>query len=174
MSVTQELVHRLLDYDPADGVFTWKPKPGSARYDRAWNKRFAGKVAGRSKPNANGYLELAIDGVLYYSHRLAWLYMTGEWPEDQIDHINLNKSDNRFENLREANAAKNGWNVGKRKRNTSGYKNVVPYNNSGLFLASFVANKKRVVVGLFETAEEAHKAYVEAAKLQLGEFARAA
>jgi hypothetical protein len=66
----------------------------------------------------------ALTGVLYREHRLAWLYMTGEWPTHEIDHINGDRVDNRFCNLREATASENRWNSRKRVNNTSGYKGV--------------------------------------------------
>jgi hypothetical protein len=171
--LTAEKLRQLLDYDPATGVFTWKFREEVSRNEVAWNRRFLGKIAGRTKPNKNGYLELAIDGVLYYSHRLAWLYMTDEWPEDQIDHKNLNKADNRFENLREATAPNNGWNTRALKRGKSGFKGVSICNGSQI-VASICVSGKRMYLGSFKTTEEAHAAYVAAAKKYHGEFARVA
>lgn len=168
--LTAELVRQLLDYDPATGVFIWKERSGQAGIDGGFNRKYAGTIAGRS---SGVYDSIAVYGVRYYSHRLVWLYMTGEWPKEQIDHINLNKKDNRFDNLREATPTQNGANMSAHKRNSLGLKGVTLYR-TGKYFAQIRANGKCIYLGYFDTAEEAHAAYVEAAKKYHGEFARAA
>lgn len=167
--LTAQRVRQLLDYDPATGEFLWVRRDETSHYIVAWNKKFAGKSAGRQNPRI--YREISIDNKLYYAHRLAWLYITGEWPKDQIDHIDCNKTNNRFENLREATCAENSQNSICRKRNTTGMKGVTELS-VGKFGAQIAVNKKRIWLGRFHSAAEAHRAYSEAANRYHGEFAR--
>ena len=86
--ITQFRLKELLDYLPDTGEFVWKishPRAGK------------GRIAGAK--DYHGYVVIRLDTVLYKAHRLAWLYVKGEWPEKGLDHINQNKSDNRIENL---------------------------------------------------------------------------
>lgn len=108
----------ILNYNPETGIFTWKSRRPRIR---------VGQIAG-SKNNER-YVNIKIDGILYKAHRLAWLYMTGEWPKDQIDHINGIRDDNRFCNLREVTNASNQWNKTHNKNNKAGYKNLYVYRN---------------------------------------------
>lgn len=98
-ALTSARVRELLDYDPATGDFTWKVSRAKARMGHK-----AGFVYGK------GYIAISIDGRVYYAHRLAWLHATGEWPVGVIDHINHDKRDNRFANLRDTSVAGNGLN----------------------------------------------------------------
>lgn len=155
-----ELV-QLLDYDPATGLFVWKV---SARGQRA------GDVAGHYN-KANGYVRIGFKrGVSYYAHILAWLFMTGEWPADEIDHKDLDGSNNRWGNLRQATHAQNGWN--KKQRSGSGrpYKGVKVLSRG--YSAAIIVNGKLIELGRYYTAEEAAKAYDNAARQYHGEFAR--
>ncbi|CAH0532169.1 Phage HNH homing endonuclease (ACLAME 27) [Ralstonia phage UAM5] len=102
------------------------------------------------------------------AHRLAWLYMTGKWPEQFIDHANMNKGDNRWGNLREANKSQN--NANQPARTTSGLKGAY-WSNASM---SWQAKINKRYLGSYGTAEEAHAAYMEAARERFGEFARAA
>lgn len=170
MKPSADKIRRLLDYNPVTGEFTWLKKSGDERYTRAWNSRFAGKPAGRTKAGGHGYLEIAIENKLYRAHRLAWLYMTGEWPIDQIDHINCNKTDNRFANLREASAFQNACNV--KSSNKSGLKGVTFNKNAKKYTSQICVYRKRISLGYFNSAEEAHQAYAQAAQKLHKEFAR--
>ena len=86
--VTRERITECLNYDPASGVFTWKISRGKSKVN---------KIAGCV--DTTGYIVIRIDGMNYKAHRLAWIYVYGEWPNDLIDHINGINNDNRIENL---------------------------------------------------------------------------
>lgn len=135
-----ELKH-LLHYDPETGIWTWiNPL---ARHIRVGAK--AGSDDGK------GYTRIQVRGYSYRSGRLAWFYMTGEWPEDQIDHINRNTDDDRWINLREANQSQNNFNRGSGIRGVyrSGSKwraQVGPNNDLGLFLTFEEAVAARDIV----------------------------
>jgi hypothetical protein len=157
--VTQERLKELLHYNPDTGVFT--RRVSVARGGKA------GDTVGTVQKK--GYVVIKIDGKVYYAHRLAWLYMTGEWPANEIDHKNLDKSFNAWGNLREATSSQNaanrlGWSA-------TGFKGVAK-SGSG-YRAEIQVNGKRRNLGSFRTPEEAHAAYVEAANNNFGKFARA-
>ena len=103
-----------LHYNQETGVFTWI-------VSRAGVKK--GKIAGSC--NRAGYIQIRICGASYYAHRLAWLYVNGEFPADQIDHINRDKSDNRIENLRAVTTHENHKNMPIQSNNTSGFTGVI-------------------------------------------------
>lgn len=91
--MNQEQLKSLLDYDPETGVFTHRERPGRPR----WNQTFAGKPAGG--PTGSGdYCRIGLNGKRYLAHRLAWLYVYGELPEE-VGHTNGDRSDNRIANL---------------------------------------------------------------------------
>lgn len=105
-----------------------------------------------------------------YLHRLLLNLVRGDGR--LVDHINGNKLDNRRCNIRACTKAENGWNRGKTKNNTSGYKGVFRDTRSGKWLASVFVNGRRNSLGLFTTPEEAHLAYRSAVEELHGEFAR--
>ena len=160
-----EELRRLVNYDCQTGVFTWKAR--AENY--ATSQRFAGKKSGC--PSKSGYLRMMVNGKLYYCHRLAWLYMTGRWPKADIDHINRNRSDNRWCNLREASRSQNNVNAGMRKNNTSGLKGAFfCQDKKKQWQAKIGLNGKGKHLGYFNTKEEAHAAYLAAARATYGEF----
>ena len=132
-------------------------------------------VGGRSADNvgtllANGYIAIGIGYTRYYSHILAWLYMTGEWPPKgmEVDHIDTNnRSDNRWSNLRLGTRRQNGWNRGKLSNNTSGYLCVFWHAQAGRWWAR-VGDKS---LGLYATREEAYEVVREYMLTTRGEFA---
>lgn len=158
-----ERLRELLAYDPGTGLFTWLVSRGPAK---------AGALAGSLSPI--GYFQIRIDQTLYYVHRLAWLYMTGEWPKDQIDHADGNKTNNRFANLREATQSENSANTGLRPHNTSGFKGAYWIAERQKWLASIKIEGRTKFLGYFLTAEEAHAAYKTAAERRFGAFAQPA
>jgi hypothetical protein len=105
--ITAARLRELLHYDPETGIFMRRVTTG--RHGRYC----AGEVAGR---NHNDYSSIGVDDCEYKAHRLAWLYMTGRWPEGPLDHINMVKADNRFCNLRLATKTHNTANIPARGR----------------------------------------------------------
>lgn len=143
--VTQERLKELLAYNPETGIFTWRVN----RTGTAKASSIAGRVSNR------GYLQIKIDGKLYSAHRLAWLYTHGEFPPDQLDHINRIRADNRISNLRIATGAENSQNYSKRNDNSSGVIGVDWHKQSGKWQARIRLNNCRMSLGLYDTIEEA-------------------
>lgn len=132
----------------------------------------AGDIAGSRQ--SRSYWHIGINNRLYMAHRLAWLYVTGAWPAANIDHINGNRSDNRFVNLRIATNIENARNSRMRVNNACGYKGVHYKKQLNKFVAQIRVGGRVLHLGVFKTAAEAHDAYCRAAKEHFGEFARAA
>jgi hypothetical protein len=103
-----DYVRGRLDYDPETGKFTWKARVVRSADDKRWNARYAGEVAGSIKNN--GYRRIGIDGKYYGAARLAWLIVHGEWPQNEIDHINRIRTDDRIVNLRDVTPTENNNN----------------------------------------------------------------
>jgi hypothetical protein len=162
--LTAERLREVLSYDPETGVFVWLKR--TARRIRV------GDVAGCL--GTLGYRSLGINGEEHLAHRLAWLYVHGEWPSADIDHINGDPGDNRLANLRPATRAQNSANAGKRTTNTSGLKGVCWSKKSCKWRAAITVNGQVIYLGLFDCPAEAHAAYARAAEQHCGEFARVA
>lgn len=145
----------VLSYNPETGEFTWLVTRGRA------NK---GAVAG--KIDSHGYIAIGLNKRHYRAHRLAWFMETGEWPSCQIDHINGNKIDNRWINLRLATHQENQHNWYRNNKNKTGYQGVshVVNKNSEHWLAYIKLNDKQITVGKFDSPEEASEAYIEMKK----------
>ena len=161
--LSHEELRRLLHYNPETGQFTWRVARGG--------KARKGSVAGTKTPHT-GYSQLVINRTIYKQHRLAWFYMTGKWPSDQIDHINGIRDDNRFHNLREATCSQNLHNVGLKSSNSTGYKGVSLHKPSGKYVANITVKGRQLYLGIFEAPEEAHAAYKKKALEIAGQFAR--
>ena len=116
-----------------------------------------------------------IDGERFLAHRLAWFYVHRVWPIAQIDHKNVDNSDNRIANLREATQSQNQANKPlNQKVSGTGFKGVSLYKKTGMFFARIRVNRKLIHLGSFDRAEDAHAAYVVAANDIHGAFARCA
>ena len=151
--LNQETLLKLISYDPQTGLMT--------RLTDASRRTPKGSSVG-SKERL-GYLQANINGLPYKVHRLAWLYMTGEWPKGQIDHINGIKDDNRFSNLRCVNNQQNCQNQHKpRKNNTSGYRGVSWKKQQKKWQAAIRAENKTKFLGYFDDPFLAHEAYKKA------------
>lgn len=166
MTLTAEYVREILSYDPETGVLTWKQR---ADQGKAWNSRWAGKEAGT---DTNGYRYLIINCRHYAAHRVIWLMVTGEWPQEHLDHADLDRSNNRWINLREANRAENAANRRAHKDGLTAIKGVTWHAQRGKFYARINVNKRQISLGLHNTAEGAGRAYAAAAVKYNGEFAR--
>jgi len=159
--LTQEKLKELLHYDPNIGDFIWKERKSLIGKQKAFNTRFSGKKAG---VNSRGYLVIRINDNLYFSHRLAWLYVYSQWPIDQIDHINGIRNDNRIVNLREAINAENCQNLHKASKNnkSTGLLGAFYCKIMKKFTSKIGINGNYIRLGYFETALEAHEAYLKA------------
>lgn len=153
-------LHELLTYEPDTGRLTWKCRKDVLL---RWNVRYAGKEAFTAI--RDGYKCGAIHNVGYQAHRVIWAMVYGDWPEDQVDHINGNRSDNRISNLRQADGFQNSQNAKTRSDNTSGYPGVTFFKGRNQWTARICVNGKKIHLGYFSTAEKATEARKEAEKV---------
>ncbi len=171
--LTYHHLHELLYYSPITGRFWWRPRPremfNSKRACSVWNARFAGKEAGAVRPD--GRTKIVIQGKQYLSYRLAWFHFYGEWPTEEIDHIQRNPCDNRIFMLRESTSSQNKWNTGKRQTNTSGYKGVIWCKQHKKWTARIQAKCQVRHLGFYDDPKEAYQRYCREARKLHGEFA---
>ena len=161
--ITQKELKELLHYDLDTGIFTW-------RVTRSPNgKANAGSVAGNL--NHDGRIRIKIFKKLYLAHRLAFLYVNGEFPEDEVDHRNRKPSDNRWVNLRKCSRIENTYNCGTKNTSKSGIKGVHWHKASNKWQAEINANGKQYYLGVFEDIELAEFVVSEARDILHGEFA---
>jgi hypothetical protein len=152
-TITREQAGELLAYDPDTGKFTWlKPPVGAHRVS-------ASSIAGCIR--RDGYRVIGLHGRDYKAHRLAFLLVTGAWPVGQVDHINGDKADNRWSNLRDVRPSVNRQNL---RRATAGSKTGLlgATPDCGRYRAQIELNGRAQYLGLFDTAEAAHAAYLKA------------
>lgn len=154
-------VVRLLDYDPLTGKFRWRVK-----------RNQAGGEAGWVNPET-GYRIITVCGVHVMAHRLAWFWMKGEWPQDRIDHRNMDRGDQSFANLRPASDSQNRANSRAKRDNMLGIKGV-RLHESGRYQARVWNGERNIHLGLFDDWQEAKAVYDAAAVKMFGEFARSA
>ena len=150
--LTLERLKQILKYDPETGHFTWLVDKGRMAK--------AGSPAGTR--NKGGYVQIRVDGLIYLAHRLAWFYMNGIWPERLIDHRFGVKNDNRISEIREASRKMNSENI--RRANCLSKTKLLGASPTahGTFVAHIGINGRVKHLGCFNTAEEAHEAYIHA------------
>lgn len=158
---SQDLLHQLLNYDPATGIFTWRNIVSSRTRVNVGDQ--AGTIS------EEGYLVIGINRCQYRAHRLAWIYMNGCLPRHQIDHKDKDKTNNKWSNLREATHSQNQMNK-RTTRKTPGLKGTT-FNPKRGWIAQIRKDKKTINLGVFKTTEQAHQRYLEAAASLFGEFA---
>ncbi|MDE1139960.1 MAG: HNH endonuclease [Paraburkholderia tropica] len=152
VGLTAERLRELLWYNPETGVFTWRVRPG--------RKMRIGQEAGSM--TANGYVQIKVDKRRYLAHRLAWLHVHGEWPIDDIDHINGVRTDNRIENLRDVTGHVNMQNLKKATAQNKTAKMLGVTMSRDRYQAQIKVDGKYKYLGVFESAEAAHEAYLVA------------
>lgn len=152
--LTQERIQHLFTYDHKNGLLI-----------RNFTRGHALVGTSSSAKDKDGYGVIGIDGKLYRTHRVVWLYVHGNFPNGYLDHINRNKADNRIENLREVSKAQNRENIDKAKSNQSGFKGVWLHKQTKKWCASIGYKGKNIHLGSFSSIEEAYNAYKQAAHL---------
>lgn len=178
---TPEELGQLLRLEPETGRLFWiKREAKWFRDDAKWTadqvcRRFNTKYAGTEAFTAltAGYPSGNLLGHKFQAHRVIWALFFGEWPVDEIDHIDGNRANNCIRNLRQATRSQNGINTRLKSDNTSGLKGVSWHKAAGKWSAEIHCNKKKSYLGLFNTKDEAFAAYTAAALTLHGEFARA-
>lgn len=154
-------LRKKLNYDPATGEFTWAYSRGPIKIGQA-----AGRIL------KDGYRSIQFNGREWMAHCLAWAYVYGSLPSEQIDHRNLIKDDNRIGNLRAGNQVQQQGNTQVSCRNKSGLKGVRWYPERQRWRAEIRINGRSVYLGDHRTKEDAAAAYAQAALRQFGDFAR--
>ena len=145
-------IHKALSYDAISGVFKWRIK--------RTNNVNIGAIAGTR--TIKGYCQITILSRRYYAHRLAWLYVKGHFPSNQIDHIDGDKFNNKFSNLQEVTNRGNQENLKRAKSNNiSGLLGVRKVTNSNKFCAQIIVKGKPLHLGVFDRAKDAHEAYIK-------------
>lgn len=168
MPLTQQRLREVLNYDQHTGSWTWR----EAKAHRIRPGQLAGSWG------EDGYLLICIDGKKYQASRLAFLWMTGSWPVHDAEHRDGDPSHNQWENLRDATVSQNMQNKSIQSNNESGLKGVSKHSLGGVWTGKWRARIKPqsqsvIHLGLFDCPAAAHLAYVVAAQIHFGEFARA-
>lgn len=141
----------LLDYDKDTGIFKWKKQRRGIKTD-----------VPLGTDNGFGYLRITVLGKSYYAHRLAWFYIHGTMPKEEIDHINGNKSDNRIENLRSLSRQGNAQNRNTHQKNNDSHMLGVSWHKKAKkWQVHICVYKQRKYLGLFENMNDAHEAYIK-------------
>lgn len=172
--LTQAMARQLLEYDPHTGKLTWRKRTpdlfagtrNSAEHScKRWNTKFSGKEAFTAV--TTGYKVGAIFAKNYLAHRVIWLLLFGHFPDEQIDHINGDRTDNRLANLRAVTNAENCKNQCARSDNTTGVTGVYWFKRDSKWVVSITANGKQKHLGYFDEFEDA-VARRKAAEAELG------
>ena len=158
--ITQRVVRKLFDYNPETGVLMWRTRDKetyrNAKSINAFNARLAGKIAGGISTCRSGkrYANVKIFGTTYRQHRIIWLFMTGAFPKEEIDHIDGDGLNNSFINLREASSTDNSRNQKRFKTNKSGFVGV-SWNKGNRKWAANIYNNGQIHLGYFKNKTDA-------------------
>lgn len=177
---SQQRLRKLFDYDPETGLLRWKAQPFVSRKETpqayGFNNKCAGKIAGTIMKGRCKYLSVGIrtNGkfVTYLAHRVIWKWMNGEEPSECIDHVDGDKLNNRWVNLREATRGQNRHNMGLQKNNRSGVKGVCWERN--MWKAYISVEGRQIRLGRFKSMDDAATVVTDARARLHGEFARSA
>jgi hypothetical protein len=165
--LTADELRQRLDYDPKSGLFWWKERPGN----NWWNSTFAGGPAGWL--SGRGYIYINVHRRSYRAHRLAWLWMTGEWPTEEIDHIDGDPLNNTWKNLRQATRNENSRNRHVQANNiTTGIRGITYSSRRSQWIVRVMADKHSHFGGWFNDLESAKLARNTLVRRLHGAFAR--
>jgi len=155
--LTSERLHQLFVYDKITGFF------------RRTDSESSDHITGTK--NCAGYIVMSIDGVTHYAHRLAFLYVTGRWPEHHVDHKDRNGCNNQWKNLRECDSRQNAGNSGISRHNSTGFRGVSYDKSRSRWEAYITKSGRKKSLGRFDKSTDAAKAYNSAALEHFGQFA---
>lgn len=175
-----EVLRQLLRYEPETGKLFWLPREPhwfsgelrSAAHSAAiWNARYAGQETFRHR-DRKGYPKGTIFDATFRAHRVAWAIHYGAWPLDQLDHVNMDRSDNRIVNLREADNSQNNQNRGPMSNNKSGFKGVFWDTRRGRWVAALQVRGQLFRGGAFLDPQAAAQSYEALCRKHHGAFSR--
>lgn len=153
-------LREIMDYNPNEGTFIWRVARRGVR---------AGATCGRI--SVHGYREIGVEGTLYRANRLAWFYVTGNWPQGVVDHVDGDKANDRWSNLRDCSQSQNMGNMAaKRINNTTGHRGVVWDKARGKWRAQICVGGAKRNLGRFSELDAAKQAYANAHKAAFGSF----
>lgn len=162
LKITKEIARELYDYNPETGLFIYKPRGlkwfQSTNFRTAsgcmnnFNSRFDGKLAFNTL-HSEGYLEGSLFDNPYLAHRFSFIWMVGKFPKREVDHLNGNRKDNRWDNLRECDSLENNKNLSLSIRNTTGHIGV--YKRKDKWYSQITVNYKTLGLGTFDNFEDA-------------------
>ena len=169
-----EYLRECFDYDPLTGELRWRQRPRehfvNLRAYKIWNTRYASTIAGAIK--STGYYHVTLYRQYYLVHRIIWKWSTGEEPPPTIDHIDRNRTNNRWNNLRLATQSQQSQNACLFSNNNSGFRGVSWHRLRKKWRATIGIDGRHHHLGLFVTIEDAAAAYQAAAREAFGEFYR--
>lgn len=169
-TITHQVIKDTFDFDEATGAIKWKPRPcdqfSSVRAANSWNSRYAGKRC--ACLDSHGYIQIKLRPFILRGHQVAWNWMTGEWPIVDVDHINGDRFDNRWTNLRLATRSENNRNrhVARKTKLPIG----VTRHRCGKYRAYLTIGGRQISFGYFDELAMAVASYNEKAPCYLGEF----
>ena len=160
------MLQQVVDYSSSSGKFTWK----SNLHSRSKVGTFAGDREYIGNNGKAQYGSIQLGGQRYNTHILVWLYCTGSFPKEELDHIDRNIYNNRISNLRECTASENRCNRSIYKNNTSGFKGISWYSRYNKWRVRITKDKVVTLLGYFDTIDEAYQKLSEVRQQFHGEF----